>query len=824
MMNLLRCLVLLTVWPLLGHGAFPALFLKNICDDQINAPTNITNAGDGSGRLFICDQTGKIYILKQGMLQPKLFLDLSASGANRVFVGTNLNSYSERGLLGMAFHPDFAHPFAPGYRRFYLNYTTVPTASTPNPTTPQNCVTVISEFLVSADDPNIALPASERILLTYGQPQSNHNGGQLAFGPDKMLYIAAGDGGDANDNANGHTGGSGSISPGRVSGTLGNAQDKTKLLGKILRIDPLGTNGAGGQYGIPADNPFVAATNGERKEIYALGLRNPWRFCFDQPPSGPARLFCADVGQLDVEEINLITSGGNYGWRVKEGSIDFDSTAPNGGGTLLGPIAEYAHPGATLPGTAAMPKYGTSITGGYVYRGTAIPALQGKYLFGDYAANGIGGGGGVLLGLEENTPGAFTLSQVTPVNSLPASARIYAFGVDESGEMYVAVKTTSGVMAQDGGKPAGILYKIVPGEASVVLPANLDNTLYETDGAARSNGKGVYVFAGKTGESANFKLRRAAVRFDLSGIPAGATLTGASVRLHLDQQIGQGFLMTLHKLTASWGEGTSNAGQPGGAGTTPATGDATWTHRFHNTTLWGTPGGDFVSTASSTYTIGSELSDPYPVWTGSGLLQDVINWVASPASNFGWLLIGDEVQTFSAQRFSSRESTTANDRPRLTVSYASAPVPSHFEDWLTTYFPEEPVGFYLDGEGDLDSDGISNLHEYAYGLDPLTPDEEGGLTETAEPGTGDSTFHTLTFRRDSAATDLIYELQTSADLVTWTTIATSTAGTSALGSNGGFVVSDAALSGTVKLVTVRETLSTALKTRRFVRLHVQRSF
>src|SRR5690606_38195168 len=149
-----------------------------------------------------------------------------------------------------------------------------------HPSTPMDCVTVISEFKVSESDPNVADPASERVLLTYGQPQSNHNGGQIDFGPDGLLYIGSGDGGGANDNANGHTGGSGTFSPGPVTGNLGNAQDKTKLLGKILRIDPLGTNGPGGQYGIPADNPFAASAGPEKKEIYAFGLRNPWRFCF----------------------------------------------------------------------------------------------------------------------------------------------------------------------------------------------------------------------------------------------------------------------------------------------------------------------------------------------------------------------------------------------------------------------------------------------------------------------------------------------------------------------------------------------------------------
>lgn len=608
MKPLLCCLALLTSTAGLipGWAAFPELHLKNICDDQIYAPTNITNAGDGSGRLFICDQIGKIHIFKNGALQPKPFLDLSASGANKVFVGASLTSYSERGLLGMAFHPDYANPSAPGYRRFYLNYTGPASVPTAYPSTPLNCVTVIAEFQVSETDPNVALPGSERILLTYGQPQSNHNGGQLAFGPDKKLYIGSGDGGGANDNAAGHTGGPAS------SGNLGNAQDKTKLLGKILRIDPLGTNGQGGQYGIPADNPFIAGTNGERPEIYAFGLRNPWRFCFDQPPSGPARLFCADVGQDNVEEIDLITSGGNYGWRVKEGSVDFDSTAPNGGGSLIGPIAEYRHPNASLPGTAAMPIYGTSITGGYVYRGTAIPGLQGKYVFADYYQTASGLNRGILLGLEETTPGSFGLSQIAPLETLPPNGYVYAFGLDEAGEMYVAAKTTSGVTSPTAGKPAGILFKIVPLE----------------------------------------------------------------------------------------------------------------------------------------------------------------------------------------------------------------PVLTHYEEWLTRYLAP---GFYLEPEGDLDNDGISNLHEYAYGLDPKTPDDDGVFTSGEVSVTGGVSHHRLTFRRDSAATDLTYQLQSSPDLSVWTTLATSTAGAAPVMANGSSLVSDEDLGDGLHQVTVEETLPPGETSRRFVRLHVLRA-
>ncbi|MEN3939733.1 PQQ-dependent sugar dehydrogenase [Prosthecobacter sp. SYSU 5D2] len=832
MKALRRLAALLLCLPATGHAAFPALSLKPVCEDLLHAPTNITHAGDGSGRLFFCDQPGQVYVFKGGMLQPVPFLDLGSTGLNRVFFHAgNPNAYSERGLLGMAFHPEYENPESAGYRCFYVNYTAVSTTPTDNPSSPQNCVTVISEFRVSENNPDVADATSERILLTYGQPQTNHNGGQIEFGPDGMLYIGSGDGGGANDNAIGHTGGTETITPGRVTGTLGNAQDTTKLLGKILRIDPLGSDGPGGAYGIPDDNPFAHNEESVRKEIYAFGLRNPWRFSFDQEGQNPTRLICADVGQVDVEEINLIVAGGNYGWRVKEGSLDFDATAPDGGGALIPPVAEYAHPSATLPGTELMPKFGTSITGGYIYRGSAIPQLQGKYLFGDYAANGIGGGGGIFLGLEENTPGGFTLSQVTPFNSLPAAARIYAFGVDETGEMYVATKTTAGVLALDGGHPAGMIYKIMPaGESTLSITASKDNTLYEMDAEdvadekKSSNGKGIYLFAGKTGEMANYVVRRAVMRFDVSSIPDGVEILSASVRLHLSKQVGEGFPMKLHRLTAEWGEGNSDAGDPGGAGVAPQTGDATWTHRFHNTQTWSMPGGDFAPAASATYAIGSSLQDPFPTWTSEALLQDVLYWKENPALNFGWILLGDETQTFSAQRFSSRENATAGNRPQLRLTYTSMPLPTHFEQWLATHFPDEPAGFYLADDGDEDGDGIANLHEYAFGLSPVAGDDEGNVTVTTAPGTGDQVQHLLTFRRDSAATDLTYELQTSPDLVTWTTLATSLAGTSAQGSNGGIIVSDAALAGSVRLVTVRENLSGDARQRRFVRVHVTRSF
>lgn len=460
-----------------ASGAFPTLSLKPVCLKQINSPTAIVNAGDGSGRLFICDQPGKIYIFKNGMLQPTPFLDLSNPAGGPVLPESN--GYSERGLLCVAFHPGYSNPASPGYRKFYLNYNKPYVAGVDapplGPTTGTNgsltgdCVTIIAEFQVSANDPNVADPTSERRLMTYTQPQSNHNGGQLEFGPEagpngeRYLYIGVGDGGSQQDNNLGHTGGD-NASP-RPTNGLGNAQDKTRLFGKILRIDPLGTNGPGGQYGIPADNPFIGAGGGVREEIYSYGMRNPWRFSFDKHGSGHTnRLFCGDVGGDRTEEVDLIVSGGNYGWRYLEGTEmpAFSSGAatnpmPNPGGTMIDPIARYAHPGQTV-GSPALPQLGRSVTGGYIYRGSAIPALQGKYIFGDYGSTS-GASNGRMMGLEETTPGsgAFTLTEVLPLTGTNpiVGQRILTFGEDENGEIYVGVKSNSGVLAPRHRRAAG---------------------------------------------------------------------------------------------------------------------------------------------------------------------------------------------------------------------------------------------------------------------------------------------------------------------------------------------------------------------------------
>ena len=245
---------------------------------------------------------------------------------------------------------------------------------------------MIAEYHVSAANPNLADPASERILMTVQQPFANHKGGQLAFGPDGYLYIAMGDGGSGGDPNN-------------------NAQNKNQLLGKILRID---VNGAQ-PYAIPPSNPFVGVPN-TKPEIFAYGFRNPWRFSFDRLNG---RLFAGDVGQGEREEVDIVTSGANYGWRIMEGSNCFNpsSNCPTAGLTL--PISEYGH------------NEGVAVIGGYVYRGDALSPFYGKYFFGDFGSSNV-------WTLEEQANGTFVRSLL-----LNAGFPISSFGEDDDGQLYV---------------------------------------------------------------------------------------------------------------------------------------------------------------------------------------------------------------------------------------------------------------------------------------------------------------------------------------------------------------------------------------------------
>ena len=376
------------------------------------------------------------------------------------------NANDERGFLGLAFHPGFTNPASAGYRTLYTyNSEVIPAATTPTypvPTTAtNNYKNVVNEWKISTTNANVVDPASRRDVISFGKTAGNHNGGTITFGPDGYLYLALGDGGDANDVGASH------IEPG------GNAQNLSTPLGKMLRFDPLNpalTAGspdpisANGQYRIPTSNPFQAA--GQVKEIYAYGLRNPYRFSFDRANGD---LIMADVGQNNIEEIDRIVLGGNYGWPIKEGDFLFNRTnGPAGNAGTIGTPPGNRSPGIPvglidpITGTLATLEYdhndGISITGGFVYRGTAIPELYGKYIFGDLALKTapVRADGRLFhADLQTGQINAFPLAQFGGSAILPNGLTVHGFGQDADGELYALVTSTP------ANGTGGIVYKLV---------------------------------------------------------------------------------------------------------------------------------------------------------------------------------------------------------------------------------------------------------------------------------------------------------------------------------------------------------------------------
>lgn len=371
----------------------------------LERPVFVTHAPGDFERVFVIEKRGRIRVILNGALLPTPFLDIDAI----ITGGTSDNS--EQGLLGLAFHPEYQNNGL-----FYVNYTDTTGGDT-----------IVAQYQVTLN-PSIANPASAVQLIEIDQPQTNHNCGWMSFGPDGYLYIGTGDGGGADDNDTGHTLG------------VGNGQDITdNLLGKILRVDVDGDDfpaDATRNYAVPFDNPFVGVSGDD--EIWAFGLRNPWRNAFDRETGD---LWIADVGQGTWEEVDFqdVSSAGgeNYGWRCREGAHDFNTTGDCSQTPFTEPIHEYSHGGAP---------FRCSITGGYVYRGCAIPDLQGTYFFADWCSDQVWSmryDGVNVLEFQDRTtelapPGALTLLNIT------------SFGEDAYGELYICDQNE------------GEVFKIVP--------------------------------------------------------------------------------------------------------------------------------------------------------------------------------------------------------------------------------------------------------------------------------------------------------------------------------------------------------------------------
>lgn len=346
-----------------------------IVADGLDAPLYVTAAPHDTERLFVVEKTGRVRIVRDGEVLPDPYLDLASQ----------VSDDGEQGLLGLAFHPEYEDN---GY--VFVNFTN-----------PQGDTRVV-RFTASAS-PDAVDPASASTVLEVEQPFTNHNGGQLAFGPDGMLYVALGDGGSAGDPS-------------------GNGQDVTTLLGAILRIDV----DQGAPYAIPSDNPFVGVEDAA-EEVWMYGLRNPWRFSFD---SANGDLWIGDVGQDDVEEVSVVRAdeqpGANLGWNILEGTRCFDETSCNPSRTVL-PVYDYTHDD------------GCSVTGGYVYRGPTEPSLQGRYFFGDFC-------GGWIRSLRMSGGGDIdVLDHTDEFGSVPS---LTSFGVDAAGELYAV-------------SMAGTVYRVV---------------------------------------------------------------------------------------------------------------------------------------------------------------------------------------------------------------------------------------------------------------------------------------------------------------------------------------------------------------------------
>lgn len=395
-------------------------------------------------RLFVVDQDGILWAVDLATRTKTVFLDVSALLVELGIAGPG--SFDERGFLGVAFHPGYAtngllYTYTSEPARAPADFSTMP------PDTLADHQSVVSEWRVAdPGNPGSRPGPSRRVLMTVDQPQFNHNAGAMNFGPDGMLYIALGDGGNADDQGVGHS-------------PQGNGQDPANILGDIIRIDPAGTNSANGRYGIPADNPFLARA-GFAPEIFAYGFRNPFRFSFDRLTGA---LYAADVGQNNIEEVDIVSAGGNYGWRLKEGTFLFDpagaelkgvrsdgfvfANAPGRPAGVTDPIAQYDH------------DEGIAVVGGFVYRGVGVPALAGRYLFGENSRR-----------LKNEHGRVFYLdarNRVFEALDGPIGFSVLGTGEDAQGELYVMVNET-GVPFENTGMVLKVVSRCPAGEVGEI--------------------------------------------------------------------------------------------------------------------------------------------------------------------------------------------------------------------------------------------------------------------------------------------------------------------------------------------------------------------
>ena len=459
----------------------------------LNQPVFVTNAGDGSGRLFVVQQTGQIRVFKNGSLLATNFLDVSG-------VSNFTNAGSEQGLLGLAFDPNYATN-----RFFYITYT----ITTGNATFPYGVRLV--RYQTSSGNADVANPSSAFIILMTPKKFTNHNGGMIGFGGDGYLYWGTGDGGSGGDPDN-------------------NAQTLSSLLGKMLRLDVDTTPPAGQRYVIPPSNPFFGNPNPSvRKEIWAYGLRNPWRWSFDRSTGD---MLIGDVGQDREEEIDFqpasSTGGMNYGWHILEGNLCYlplsGCSAP---AHYVAPIAVYLHGTNDVNGCA--------VTGGYMYRGSAAPGLQGVYFYSDYCS-------GKLWALVHNS-GTWSGKLVT---STPY--HVSSFGQDEAGEIYIVDRT--------GGQVVRIGQRTIVTAPAFLSEGVNDGTV--TQSSAGSNTGGALNSTWTTftvGDTALHAQRRAVLSFDTSSLPDTAVVTSATIKIKLWTMTTPSPFGTLGNLTADVAKG-----------------------------------------------------------------------------------------------------------------------------------------------------------------------------------------------------------------------------------------------------------------------------